>query len=74
MTYAPSAVGDHTGTMAIAYGGEAPLTVAMTGLCVNEHELTVADGTRAPQLPASAAVIGQKTYGSNLIVSYCRKE
>lgn len=36
--------------------------------------LTVADGTRAPQLPASAAVIGQKTYGSNLIVSYCRKE
>ncbi|MBR1476314.1 MAG: choice-of-anchor D domain-containing protein [Muribaculaceae bacterium] len=45
VTFAPTAVGDFAGTMTIAYGGEAPLTVAMTGLCVNEVELTVADGT-----------------------------
>jgi diaminohydroxyphosphoribosylaminopyrimidine deaminase/5-amino-6-(5-phosphoribosylamino)uracil reductase len=36
--------------------------------------LTVTDGTRAPQLPAAVAVSEQKTYGSNLIVSYCRTQ
>lgn len=45
VAFAPTALGDYSGTMTIAYGGEAPLTVDLTGHCVNEAELTVADGT-----------------------------
>lgn len=36
--------------------------------------LTVSDGTRAPQVPARAKAIGQKHYGSNIIITYRREE
>lgn len=35
--------------------------------------LTVSDGTRAPQLPASAQVVSSNIYGKNVIVVYQRK-
>ena len=35
--------------------------------------LTVSDGTRAPQLPASAQVVSSHIYGKNVIVVYQRK-
>lgn len=35
--------------------------------------LTVSDGTRAPQLPASAQVVNSHIYGKNVIVVYQRK-
>ena len=35
--------------------------------------MTVSDGTRAPQLPAEAIVIGKQRYGDNQIVTYRRR-
>ena len=35
--------------------------------------MTVSDGTRAPQLPAEAIVIGNQRYGDNQIVTYRRR-
>jgi len=47
VTFAPSNLGEFSDQMTIAYGGETPLTVTLTGRCVIEAEKTVADGTKA---------------------------
>lgn len=47
VTFAPSDLGEFSDQMTIAYGGETPLTVTLTGQCVIEAEKTVADGTKA---------------------------
>lgn len=46
VTFAPTALGNYTGTLSIAYGGESPLTVALTGVCSDEKEMVVCEGTR----------------------------
>ena len=38
------------------------------------HQLTVSDGTRAPQVPANAQVISSETYDDNTIVTFTHAE
>ena len=42
-------------------------------LRIETAPITVEDGTHAPLIPATAAVISSETYGKNLIVRYSRK-
>ena len=49
VTFAPTEFGEYTGTMTINCGEAGTYTVALSGICPNEFELTVCDGENQNQ-------------------------